>query len=135
MQIKVGDTAALSKKITDNDIRAFAKLTGDDNPVHLDEAYARTTRFGHRIAHGMLGASLISAVLGTTLPGKGSIYLSQTLQFLRPIYIDNIITARVTVQKVREDKSIVTLETTCENQHGETLIRGEAVVLVENRSE
>jgi 3-hydroxybutyryl-CoA dehydratase len=79
----------------------------------------------------MLGASLISAVLGTELPGKGSIYLSQTLQFLGPIYIDDTVTARVTVTKVREDKSIVTLETVCENHRGETLIRGEAVVLVE----
>jgi 3-hydroxybutyryl-CoA dehydratase len=79
----------------------------------------------------MFGASLISAVLGTKLPGEGSIYLNQTLQFLGPVYIGDTITARVTVSKVREDKSIVTLETLCENQRGETIMRGEAVVLVE----
>jgi 3-hydroxybutyryl-CoA dehydratase len=131
MNLKVGDTAALSRKITDQDIRAFAELTGDHNPVHLDDAFARETRFGRRIAHGMLGASLIAAVLGTELPGKGSIYLNQTLQFLGPVYIDDTVTARVTVTRVREDKSIVTLETVCENQRRETIIRGEAIVLVE----
>jgi 3-hydroxybutyryl-CoA dehydratase len=131
MNLKVGDTASISRKITEQDIRAFAELTGDHNPVHLNEAFAQKTRFRHRIAHGMLGASLISAVLGTELPGEGSIYLSQTLQFLGPVYLDDTITARVTVTKVREDKSIVTLETLCENQRGETLIRGEAVVLLE----
>ena len=131
MNLNVGDTASITRTITDADIRAFAELSGDRNPVHLDEAFANKTRFGRRIAYGMLGASLISAVLGTKLPGEGSIYLSQTLQFLGPVYIDDTITARVTVTKVRDDKSIVTLETVCENQHGETLIRGEAVVLVE----
>jgi 3-hydroxybutyryl-CoA dehydratase len=134
MNLRVGDTASLSRKITDRDIRAFAELTGDHNPVHLNEAFAQKTRFGHRIAHGMLGASLISAVLGTALPGKGSIYLSQTLQFLGPVYIDDTVAARVTVKRIREDKSIVTLETICENQHGETLLLGEAVVLVETNS-
>jgi 3-hydroxybutyryl-CoA dehydratase len=131
MNTKVGDTVSISRRITDVDIRFFAELTGDNNPVHLDEGFAEKTRFGRRIAHGMFGASLISAVLGTELPGQGSIYLSQTLQFLGPIYIDDLLTARVTVKKIREDKSIVTLETVCENQRGETLIRGEAVVLVE----
>ncbi len=129
MKLKVGDTASLSKIITDEDVRAFAALTGDNNPVHLDDTFASGTRFGRRIAHGMLGASLISAVLGTELPGEGSIYLSQTLQFLGPVYLDDTLTARVTVAKVREDKPIVTMETVCENQRGETLIRGEAVVL------
>jgi 3-hydroxybutyryl-CoA dehydratase len=131
MNFKVGDTASIARQITDKDIYAFAELTGDHNPVHLDEEFAQTSRFGRRIAHGMLGASLISAVLGTELPGTGSIYLSQTLQFLGPVYIGDVVTARVTVTKVRQDKSIVTLETVCENQRGETIIRGEAVVLVE----
>ncbi|MEP6719598.1 MAG: MaoC family dehydratase, partial [bacterium] len=127
----VGDTASISKEITDADIRAFAELSGDFNPVHLDDEFARTTRFGRRIAHGMLGASLISTVLGTKLPGQGAIYLSQTLQFLAPIFPGDAVTAKVTVTKIKEGKPIVTLETVCENQHGETLIRGEAVVLVE----
>jgi 3-hydroxybutyryl-CoA dehydratase len=131
MKFKVGYTASITRRVTEADVRAFAELTGDHNPVHLDEGFAVKTRFGRRIAHGMLGASLISAVLGTELPGTGSIYLSQTLQFLGPVYLDDTVTARVTVTKVREDKSIVTLATVCENQSGETLIRGEAVVLVE----
>jgi len=131
MKLKVGDTASLSRKVTDANIRAFAELSGDHNPVHLDEEFAQQTRFGRRIAHGMFGASLISAVLGTELPGSGSIYLSQTLQFLGPVYLDDVLTARVTVTKVREDKAIVTLETVCENQRGEMVIRGEAAVLVE----
>lgn len=131
MNLKIGDTASISKKITDEDVRKFAEVTGDHNPVHLDEAFASNTRFGRRIVHGMFGASLISAVLGTELPGSGSIYLSQTLQFLGPVYLDDVLTARLTVTKVREDKSIVTLETVCENQRGEMVIRGEAAVLVE----
>ncbi|HZE70991.1 MAG TPA: MaoC family dehydratase [Pyrinomonadaceae bacterium] len=131
MNLKVGDTASITREITDKDISAFAELTGDHNPVHLDEAFAQKTRFGRRIAHGMLGASLISTALGTRLPGLGSIYLSQTLQFLGPVYIGDTLTVRITVKKVNEKKSIVTLDTACENQRGETVIRGEAVVLVE----
>jgi 3-hydroxybutyryl-CoA dehydratase len=132
MKLKVGDTASIARTITDRDVRAFADLTGDHNPVHLDEAVAQRSRFGRRIAHGMFGASLISAVLGTRLPGEGSIYLSQSLQFLGPVFIDDTLTARVTVQMVKEEKGIVTLETVCENQRGETVIRGEAIVLMEN---
>jgi 3-hydroxybutyryl-CoA dehydratase len=129
--MKVGDTASISRQITDADIRAFAELSGDFNPVHLDDEFARTTRFGRRIAHGMLGASLISTVLGTKLPGQGAIYLSQTLQFLAPVFRGDTVTAKVTITKIKEGKPIVTLETVCENQRGETLIKGEAVVLLE----
>ncbi|MDQ1639155.1 MAG: 3-hydroxybutyryl-CoA dehydratase [Pyrinomonadaceae bacterium] len=131
MNLQIRDTASISRQITDADIRAFAELSGDFNPVHLDDEFARTTRFGRRIAHGMLGASLISTVLGTKLPGQGAIYLSQTLQFLAPVFPGDTITAKVTVTKIKEGKPIVTLETVCENQRGEMLIRGEAVVLVE----
>jgi 3-hydroxybutyryl-CoA dehydratase len=133
MNLKVGDTASLSKEITDVDIRAFAELSGDFNPIHLDDEFARTTRFGRRIAHGMLGASLISTVLGTKLPGEGTIYLSQTLQFLAPVFPGDTVTAKVVVTKIKEGKPIITLETVCENQRGETLIQGEAVVLMENQ--
>jgi 3-hydroxybutyryl-CoA dehydratase len=131
MALQVGETASLSKTITDEDIQAFATLTGDRNPVHLDDDYARETRFGRRIAHGMLGATLISAVLGNQLPGQGSVYLSQSLQFIAPIFPGDIVTARVTVTRVREDKPVVTLETICSNQRGEPLIKGEAVILVQ----
>jgi 3-hydroxybutyryl-CoA dehydratase len=130
MAHQVGETASLSKTITDDDIRAFAGLTGDHNPVHLDDDFAQTTRFGRRIAHGMLSASLISALLANQLPGQGTVYLSQTLQFRAPVFPGDTVTARVTVTKVREDKPIVTLETICFNQNDETLITGEAVVLL-----
>ncbi len=129
MDIKIGDTASLSRTITDEDIRAFAELTGDHNPVHLDDSFAKGTRFGRRIAHGMLSASLISALLANELPGDGTVYLSQTLKFVAPVYPGDTVTARVTVTNVRADKPILTLETVCLNQNGETLIKGEAVVL------
>jgi 3-hydroxybutyryl-CoA dehydratase len=129
MAWRVGDAAEMSKTITDADVRAFAALTGDHNPVHLDKEYAATTRFGRRIAHGMLSASLVSAVIANELPGRGSVYLSQTLQFVAPVFLGDTVTARVTVTKVREDKPVVTLETVCTNQRGEQLLKGEAVVL------
>ena len=129
MKIQLGDTAELSKTIKDEDVRVFADLTGDHNPVHLDDGYASGTRFRRRVAHGMLTASLISSVLANKLPGEGTVYLSQSLKFVAPVYLDDIVTARVTVTNVREDKPIATLETVCLNQRGELLIKGEAVVL------
>ena len=104
-------------------------MTGDHNPVHVDEEFAKTTRFGKRIAHGMLTASLISAVLANKLPGEGSVYLGQTLQFVAPVFPGDTITARVTVKEIREGKPIVKLETVCVNQRDELVIRGEATVL------
>ena len=130
MKFKPGDTASLSKTIGDDDIRAFANATGDHNPLHLDEEFAKQTRFGKRIAHGMLSASLISAVIANDLPGQGSIYLGQTLQFVAPVFPGDTVTARVTVTGIREDKPIVKLETVCTNQRDEVVIRGEATVLV-----
>ena len=130
MKIKPGDTASLSRTISDDDIRAFADATGDRNPLHLDEEFAQQTRFGRRIAHGMLSASLISAVIATELPGQGSIYLGQTLQFVAPVYPGDTVTARVTVASIRTDKPIIKLETVCTNQCDEVVIRGEATVLV-----
>jgi 3-hydroxybutyryl-CoA dehydratase len=130
MTLKVGDAAEVQKTITDEDVRAFATLTGDHNPVHLDEEYAAGTRFGRRIAHGMLGASLISAVLANELPGRGTVYLSQTLKFTAPVFLGDTVTARVVVKQVREDKPVVTLETFCTNDRGERVVEGEAVVLV-----
>jgi 3-hydroxybutyryl-CoA dehydratase len=132
MNLRIGDTGSLTRTVTNEDIHAFADLSGDHNPIHLDESYAATTRFGKRIAHGMFGASLISAVIGNELPGTGSIYLSQTLKFLAPVYLGETVTARVTVTRIRDDKHIVTLECVCENQRGEALIKGEAVVMVED---
>src|SRR3954471_3631421 len=130
MKIRVGDTAAYTQTISDREVRAFSELTGDRNPIHLDEDYARATRFGRRIAHGMLTASLISSVIANKLPGEGTIYLGQTLQFLAPVYLDDTVTACVTVLNIRADKPIATLETVCLNQRGEMLIKGEATVLL-----
>ncbi len=130
MTLSVGDAAEMRKTIADEDVRAFAELTGDRNPVHLDEEYAAGTRFGRRIAHGMLGASLISAVLANELPGRGTVYLSQRLRFTAPVFLGDTVTARVVVKGVREDEPVVTLETFCTNQRGERVVEGEAVVLV-----
>ncbi|NQT72700.1 MAG: MaoC family dehydratase [Chloroflexi bacterium] len=131
MEYHISQSAYLIKTISENDLQQFAQITGDNNPVHLDETYAQKTRFGKRIAHGMLGASLISAVIGTQLPGEGTIYLSQSLQFKAPMYIGDTITAQVTITNIREDKPLITLETVCTNQHGTAVIHGEALVLHE----
>jgi len=130
MRFKAGDTASITKTITDEDIRKFADASGDHNPLHLDEEFAKTTRFGRRIAHGMLSASLISAVIAGDLPGEGSIYLAQTLQFVAPVFPDDTVTAKVTIVSQREDKPIVKLATLCTNQHGEVVVKGEATVLI-----
>ena len=129
MTFKVGDSAEITKTIEQSDIDAFASVTGDHNPVHVDEEFAKSTRFGKRIAHGMLTASLISAVLANKLPGAGSVYLGQTLQFVAPVFPGDEVTARVVVKEIREDKPIVKLETICVNQRDEIVIRGEATVL------
>lgn len=127
----IGETASLTKKITDNDIYEFADLVGDHNPVHVDDAFASKTRFGRRIAHGMWGGALISSVLGTRLPGPGTIFLSQNLKFLSPVFPGDTITAQVTLINIREEKSIYTFETICKNQDEKLVIKGEAVVLLE----
>jgi 3-hydroxybutyryl-CoA dehydratase len=124
-----GQKATRTKTITDEMIRTFAELSDDTNPVHLDDAYAATTRFGKRIAHGMLAASLISATLANDLPGPGTVYLSQSLQFKAPVYPGDAVTAIIEVKSVRDDKPIATLITTCVNQDNVTIIEGEAVVL------
>jgi 3-hydroxybutyryl-CoA dehydratase len=111
-------------------IRSFADLTGDTNPVHLDDEYAAGTRFGRRIAHGMIAAGLISATLANDLPGPGTVYLSQTLQFKAPVYPGDTITTTIEVKKIRPDKPIATLSTVCNNQEGTVVLEGEAVVLV-----
>lgn len=130
MKFNVGDSAETTKRITEADIEVFAEVTGDRNPIHLDDKFAKTSRFGGRIAHGMLTASLISAVIANKLPGEGSVYLGQSLQFVAPVFPGDDVTARVTIKEVREDKPIVKLETICMNQRSEIVIRGEATVLV-----
>lgn len=129
MTLEIGITAQRTQVITDEAIRAFAQASGDTNPVHLDEAYAATTPFGRRIAHGMLSAGIISAVLGNDLPGPGTIYLGQELKFKAPVYIGDTLTATVELVKYREDKRIATFRTTCTNQDGVVVVEGEAVVI------
>ena len=129
MPIKVGDTSELSKVITYADIKEFARLSKDENPLHLDPEFAKQSLFGKRIAHGFLVASLISAVIGKQLPGPGSIYLSQQINFQKPVFPDDEITAVVEVTHVRQDKGIYTLKTHCQNQKGEIVLHGEAVVM------
>lgn len=135
MSLKVGDSASRTKTITDADVQDFARASGDTNPVHLDEDYAATTRFGRRIAHGMLTGSLISAVLGNDLPGNGSIYLGQEFRFKAPVFIGDTITATVEVTAYREEKRIATLKTTCTNQEGAVVLEGEAVVIAPKSDE
>jgi 3-hydroxybutyryl-CoA dehydratase len=133
MKFSVGDSAEITKTIEQADIDAFASVSGDHNPVHVDEEFAKTTRFGRRIAHGMMTASLISSVLANKLPGEGSVYLGQTLQFVAPVFPGDEVTARVTVKDIREDKPILKLETICVNQRDEIVIRGEATVLAADK--
>lgn len=128
--VRPGQTASRSSTISDDMIRAFAELTGDTNPVHLDDTYAAGTPFGRRIAHGMIAAGMISATLANDLPGPGTVYLGQTLQFRMPVYPGDTITASVEVRSVRPDKPIATLATVCTNQDGEVVLEGEAVVRV-----
>ena len=113
-------------------IVAFAQVTGDENPVHLDEAYAATTAFKTRIAHGMLSAGYISAVIGTKLPGPGAIYMSQALKFKRPVKIGDVVTARATITAIDAEKGRVTLETVCEVA-GKAVLEGEALIMVPRR--
>jgi 3-hydroxybutyryl-CoA dehydratase len=127
-QLKVGDSSEFSKTISEADVYLYAGISGDLNPAHINEVYAQGTFFKNRIAHGMLTAGFISAVIGMQLPGPGTIYMGQTLQFLAPVRIGDTVTARVEVLEKIDDKKRVRLETTCINQDGTKLISGEALV-------
>ncbi|MDR0297995.1 MAG: MaoC family dehydratase [Streptococcaceae bacterium] len=130
-ELEVGQSFELSKKVTEKDVDGFAEVTGDNNPAHTDEEYASMTPFKTRIAHGMLGASLISAVLGMNLPGPGTIYLGQDLKFTHPIHFDDVITAKVTLKELQQKPkfSIAIFETTVTNQDGDVAITGTAQVI------
>lgn len=132
--MKVGDTAVRSLTVSGRMILEFAELVGDRNPIHLDEDFARQSRFGRRIAHGMIAASLISAVIGNDLPGPGSIYINQSLQFVAPVFIGDTIKATVRTLSIKEGKPIATLETVCTNQRDEVVLKGEATVLFPSSS-
>jgi 3-hydroxybutyryl-CoA dehydratase len=127
----VGEQASLVKTVSEADVATFAEVIGDFNPLHVDDDYARKSRFGNRIAHGMFSGGLISAVLGNKLPGAGGIYLSQQIEFLAPVYIGDTITATVEVTAWRPDKRILTLKTDCYNQDKRQVVTGKAVLLVD----
>ena len=127
-QMEVGDSDQFSKTVTDSDIYLFAGVSGDVNPAHIDEEYAKGTFFKTRIAHGILSAGFISAVIGTRLPGPGSVYMQQTLTFLAPVHIGDTITATATVIEKMEEKKRVRLKTICTNQDGVKTLEGEALV-------
>ena len=133
--LEIGATASRTKVITDEDVRLFAQVSGDTNPVHLDDEYAATTRFGRRIAHGILTGSLISTILGNDLPGRGAIYLSQAFSFKAPVYINDTITATVELIKYKEKNRIAIFRTICTNQDGVLVLEGEAVVLAPETTE
>lgn len=128
-ELSIGESAEMVRVLGQEDIDLFAVMSGDVNPAHLDAAYADSTPFHHVIAHGMWGGALISAVLGTRLPGPGTIYTDQTLHFLRPVAIGDTITVRVSVAKVDRDSGHVMLDCECRNQHGKVVIEGQAEVL------
>ncbi len=128
-QIKVGDTAEFAKTITETDIYLYAGITGDFNPAHVNEVYAKNTFFKTRIAHGMLTAGLISAIIANQLPGPGTIYLKQDLSFLAPVHIGDTITGRVEIMELIPEKNRVRLKTTCSNQDGVIVISGEGLVI------
>jgi len=130
--LKVGMTAVYGKTVTEASILMFAGVSGDTNPVHLNHEFAEPSRFGGRIAHGMLTASLISTVIGTKLPGPGCIYVSQSLKFRAPVKADETVTARATIKALDPAKKLVTLATVC-TVAGKPVLEGEAVVLVPSR--
>lgn len=133
-QITVGTKASYTKTCTEEDVLLFAKVSGDVNPVHLDEAFAKQTQFGQRIAHGMYTGALVSAALAIELPGPGTIYLGQEIKFRAPVFIGDTITVNLEVSNIREDKNIVTLECDCVNQHGKTVAKGTATVIAPSES-
>ena len=130
--LSIGQSAERAWTVSETAIAAFAEVSGDTNPVHLDEAYAAGTAFKGRIAHGMLAGSYISAVIGMQLPGPGTIYLSQGLKFRRPVRIGDEVLARVSVVAIDEAKAHVTLSTLC-SVNGKSVVEGEAVVMVSRR--
>ncbi len=128
--IQVGQTAELYKTFTDAEVKAYAEISGDFNPIHLDQEYASTTRFKKRIVHGMLAGSLFSNLLGTHLPGQGTIYLKQEMVFKAPVYLGQEVRAQVKVIEKREDKKIIKLETRAFTDDQQLVIDGFALVML-----
>jgi 3-hydroxybutyryl-CoA dehydratase len=127
-KLQVGDAAEFAKTVSETDIYLYAGITGDFNPAHVNENYAKNTFFKTRIAHGMLTAGFISAIIANQLPGPGTIYLKQELSFLAPVRIGDTITARVEILELNAEKNRVRLKTTCSNQDGVTVLEGFGLV-------
>jgi len=127
-KLKIGDRASIIKRFVDEDLLIFSELSNDKNPIHLDSNFASKTNFGRKIVHGMLIASLFSGLLGEKLPGKGTIYLGQTITFIKPVFINEEVTASVEIQYIRKDKPIYTLKTICETKLNGIVVDGEAIV-------
>lgn len=128
-ELEIGQKATYSKTCTADDISLFATVSGDVNPVHLDDEFAKTTPFGQRIAHGMYTGALVSAALAIELPGPGTIYMGQELKFKAPVFIGDTITVELEVETIRADKAIVGLICTCKNQHDKVVAAGKATVM------
>lgn len=128
-EIAPGDAAEITRRVEPRDIASFVDAVGDDNPLHSDAAYAATTTFGEPIAPGVFTAGMISAVIGTRLPGPGAVYVSQTLKFVRPVKAGDTVTARVEVLEVLRERNRMHLATVCRNQRGEDVLTGEAWVM------
>ena len=133
-ELKAGDKAQFTKTISETDIYLYAGVTGDFNPAHINEVYAKETHFKTRIAHGMLMAGFISTVVGNQLPGPGTIYMKQELEFLGPVRIGDTITAEVEVMEILEEKKHVRLKTTCVTHKGDEVVHGHALVSPPRRS-
>ena len=129
-ELAVGQAATFTRTVTEADVVLYAGVTGDMNPAHLDQVWAERSRFGGRIAHGMLTAGYVSAVMAMRLPGPGTIYLQQTLRFTRPVKIGDTVTARAEVLELIPEKRRARMKTTVENQRGELVLDGEALVMV-----
>jgi acyl dehydratase len=128
-QIDVGYTSEITVKVTDKMVRQFAEMSGDHNPIHLDETYAATTRFGRRIAHGMISGALISRALVDCLGGAG-IYLGQSLKFVNPVFIEDTIKITLKVTGLRKEKGIATVETNVTKENGDLVVKGDAVIML-----
>ena len=128
-EMKLGDSASFTKTVSEHDVYTYAGVSGDFNPAHVNEVEAQKGMFGKRIAHGMLSAGFISTVLGTQLPGSGTIYMGQELRFTKPVFFGDTITATVTVAELIPEKNRAILDTVCTNQNGEVVIKGKATVM------
>jgi len=128
-EMKLGDSASFTKTVSEHDVYTYAGVSGDFNPAHVNEVEAQNGMFGKRIAHGMLSAGFISTVLGTQLPGPGTIYMGQELRFTKPVFFGDTITATVTVAELIPEKNRAILDTVCTNQNGEVVIKGKATVM------